>query len=464
MSADSAASKPLALIVDDDASHAADLETILSRHGFEVVRHARPAEVRDDEMERHYSIAFITLESAEGASADDATGLDLLSLSSLKDASEIVLMNSTDDPVKVNRGIALGATYFFTKPFDAVFIETLLEDLAAEEQSPDEPETVAVTLDQFGLLRGSSSSMRRLYRIIRKVAPSDTSVLLVGESGTGKELVALSLHMMSSRAEQEFVAMNCAAIPKDLFESELFGHEKGSFSGAVRAHRGFFERAHGGTLFLDEITEMPIELQAKLLRVLELGEYRRVGAEGDTISDVRIIASTNREPDQAIAQGLLREDLYYRIARFPLHLPPLRERGSDIVGLALFFLNELNAEYETAITMGEEAMQRIAAYQWPGNVRELRSVLERAYILANDQIDLSHLKGLEAGLVANDDVVRVAATDTVEDAERKLIYAALEAHESDKRAAARSLGISLKTLYNRLNQYSAEQQEGDRND
>jgi transcriptional regulator with PAS, ATPase and Fis domain len=289
-------------------------------------------------------------------------------------------------------------------------------------------------------------------------------VLLIGESGTGKELVAQSLHMMSNRAERELLAMNCAAIPEDLFESELFGHEKGAFSGAVRQHRGFFERAHQGTLFLDEITEMPVELQAKLLRVLELGGYRRVGGETDLQSDVRIIASTNRIPEEAIADGLLREDLYYRVARFPLWIPPLRDRGSDIIGLAQFFLNELNVEYDTSITLSEAAIEKIAGYHWPGNVRELRSVIERAYIMANEQIDLSHLKGLDAEPGASGGVLQIAATATVEDAQRRLILAALEAHDGDKPAAARSLGISLKTLYNRLNQYADDDDDEGENE
>jgi transcriptional regulator with PAS, ATPase and Fis domain len=259
--------------------------------------------------------------------------------------------------------------------------------------------------------------------------------------------------MLSPRTEQAFVAMNCAAIAKELFESELFGHEKGAFSGAIQRHEGFFERAQGGTLFLDEITEMPIGLQAKLLRVLELGEFRRVGGKEVLHSDARIIAATNRPPQDAIEEGLLREDLYFRVARFPLSIPPLRERGEDIEGLTLFFLNELNQANDTGITIHQAAIDRIKAYGWPGNVRELRSVLEQAYILANEEIEVDHLKGLDEG-VESDEYIRVPATASVGEAERKLIFAALERHDGDKTAAAKSLGISLKTLYNRLNEYA----------
>jgi two-component system response regulator AtoC len=261
---------PSALIVDDDEQHAASLDEAVEKHGFSVRRCARVADARALGPEP-FSIAFITLHCA------GEEGLDLLDHPALANANEIILMNDVDEPEVVNRGIGLGATYFFCKPFDATFIDSILKDLAAEVATTPEADGVECPIDQFGLLRGGSEPMRKLYRIMRKVAPSDTSVLLVGESGTGKDLVAQSLHMFSSRAGHDFLAMNCAAIPPDLFESELFGHEKGSFSGATRRHLGFFERAHRGTLFLDEITEMPVELQAKLLRVLETGAFRRVG-------------------------------------------------------------------------------------------------------------------------------------------------------------------------------------------
>jgi DNA-binding NtrC family response regulator len=446
--------KPFALILDDDVGHGARLSEAVAGHGFEVVVFDDLAAAQALSADRRISIAFITLH-CQGSSS-----LELLGHPALAEANEVILMSSVDEPDLVNRGIAAGATYFFRKPFDPEFINPLLADLAAEEHASASGRDLDYPIDQFGLLRGGSSPMRRLFRTMRKVAGSDTSVLLIGESGTGKELVAQSLHLFSPRAGGEFVAMNCAAIPEELFESELFGHEKGAFSGAIRRHQGYFERSHGGTLFLDEITEMPIELQAKLLRVLELGQFRRVGGEEDQHSDARIIAATNRDPDVAIAEGLLREDLYFRIARFPLRIPPLRDRGSDIRGLTSYFLNELNSQNETAIGISEEALEKICGYPWPGNVRELQSVLEQAYILANEQIEPEHLKGLdEDGEASSDytssDYIRVPATATVEEAEKKLILAALDSHGGDKQAAADSLGISLKTLYNRLNDYAA---------
>jgi two-component system response regulator AtoC len=443
--------KPTALILDDDAAHSAALSAALKEHGFKVLAFDSVTGARSVAEAAGVSVAFVSLH------CNHESGLELLDHPALAGASEIMLMNDVDEPDLVNRGISAGATYFFCKPFDADFIGSILTDLAAEEAGSGEADELDCPIDQFGLLRGGSPPMRRLFRIMRKVAPSDTSVLLIGESGTGKELVAQSLHMFSERSEGDFVAMNCAAVPKELFESELFGHEKGSFSGAVRRHVGLFERSHQGTLLLDEITEMPIELQAKLLRVLELGQFRRVGGEEDLFSDARIIAATNRDPEQAIAEGELREDLYFRIARFPLWIPPLRDRGEDIRGLAGFFLNELNAENDTSVGISGAALERIEAYPWPGNVRELRSVLERAYILANEEIEPEHLKGLDdAPDLGSDDYIRVPATSTVEETEKKLILAALETYDGDKQAAADSLGISLKTLYNRLNDYAGD--------
>lgn len=443
---------PTALILDDDARHASALAEVVAAHGFDILGFDRLAEAQTLSDEARLALAFITIDCPDGL------GLELLDHPAVAGAREIILMNARDEPVLVNRGISAGASYFFCKPFDPEFIGSLLSDLAAETAGTSPGTDQEAHIDQFGLLRGSSAVMHKLYRIMRKVAPTATSVLLVGESGTGKELVARTLHLLGERADAPFEAMNCSAIPKDLFESELFGHEKGAFSGALRRHEGYFERADGGTLFLDEITEMPPELQAKLLRVLELGQFRRVGGEADCSSSIRIIAATNQDPETAIRSGLLREDLYYRIARFPLHLPPLRERGEDIRGLALFFLNELNADNGSSVGISESALARLESYTWPGNVRELSSVIERAYILAEGNIEPGHLEGLDAE-PAPDEYIRVAATASVHEAERKLITAALEKYDGDKQAAARSLGISLKTLYNRLNDYAADDSE-----
>ena len=325
-----------ALIIDSDAQHNAMLEELLAGEGWSTLV------CGIDELEglaQRPTLALVSLDEGPAVLA----ALDHVLL---RDCEEVFLMSRDDDPRQIRRGIRAGANYFFAKPLDAAYLVELLRDIENElqaDQTDADPSNVPV-LDQFGHLRGSSRPMRKLYRVLRKVAPTLASVLVVGESGTGKELVARTLHEFSERAGGPFITMNCSAIPAELFESELFGHEKGSFSGAVQQHAGYFERADGGTLFLDELTEMPLELQVKLLRLLEVSRFRRVGGEEDLDSDVRIVAATNRDPEDAIDEGLLREDLYYRIASFPIHLPPLRDRQSDPVGLAHFFLARLNEE------------------------------------------------------------------------------------------------------------------------
>jgi len=283
-------------------------------------------------------------------------------------------------------------------------------------------------------------------------------VLIVGESGTGKELVAETIHRMSRRKDQTFVAMNCGAVSPTLIESELFGHERGSFTGAAKIHKGFFERAHGGTLFLDEITEMPMESQVRLLRVLEMSKVVRVGGEEEIPVDIRIIAATNRSTDEAIEQGKLREDLLYRLGVFPIHLPPLRDRGQDVMLLAEHFLAELNGESDGATKrFTREALAHLRRHGWPGNVRELKNAVHRATILADADIEPEHLPLAQAPTLdyGADATMRVAIGSTVADVERRLILATLADQGGNKERAARTLGISLKTLYNKLKKYRA---------
>jgi DNA-binding NtrC family response regulator len=297
--------------------------------------------------------------------------------------------------------------------------------------------------------------MQGVYDLIAKVAPTDVPVLVVGETGTGKELAAETVHGMSRRRDGPFVPVNCGAIAPGLIESELFGHERGSFTGADRAHRGYFEKANRGTLFLDEITEMPAELQVKLLRVLETGAVERVGSGDGVRVDVRVVAATNRRPEQAVADGRLREDLLYRLNAFPIVLPPLRERGDDVALLAEHFLGALNDGSEgepKAFT--RPALARLRAHSWPGNVRELRNVVQRAFILAPNDIDMDALP-LGVWEERSDTSLMVRVGTSIEEAEKRLILATLEHCAGDKKRAAERLGISLKTLYNRLAVYRA---------
>ncbi len=314
-----------------------------------------------------------------------------------------------------------------------------------------------VSPERFGRLIGMSMPMQALYLQIERVAPTAATVLVTGESGTGKELVAQTLHDMSRRNQQPFVAVNCGAISAHLIESELFGHEKGSFTGALREHKGYFERASGGTLFLDEITEMPAELQVKLLRVLEAGTFMRVGSGHEIDVDVRIVAATNRTPEEAVTEGKLREDLMYRLQVFPLHLPPLRERGRDIDLLANHYLAELNLVENTDKRFAENAMHQLSKYHWPGNVRELKNAVQRAFILSDELVDLDGLSLTAPKLIElNGSSFQVHVGSTVAEVERQLILATLQQCDSTREKAADMLGISLKTLYNRLREYGAD--------
>ncbi len=302
---------------------------------------------------------------------------------------------------------------------------------------------------------GESAVMNAVFNQIRLVARADVTVMIVGESGTGKELAANAIHDLSARRRGPFLAVNCGAIPANLAEAELFGYEKGSFTGAQRQHIGHFERASGGTLFLDEITEMPLELQVKLLRVLETGRFVRVGGTEEIDVDVRLVTATNRDPYQAVREGHLREDLLYRLAVFPLNLPALRERGDDVVRLAEHFLDKLNAKYSAKKRFSAAAVGQMRAHHWPGNVRELRNCVERSFILSDDEIQLEITRpGPVAGpRVGSDGCVRVPLGSTVADAEREMILATIDHCGGNKRKAADVLGISVKTVYNKLAEY-----------
>jgi two-component system response regulator AtoC len=324
------------------------------------------------------------------------------------------------------------------------------------------PGNVVRTAGRFGPLIGASPPMLGLYELIARVAPTSASVLISGETGTGKELVAETIHSLSRRSKEAFLPLNCGGVSPSLIESELFGHERGSFTGAERLHKGYFERAHRGTLFLDEITEMPADLQVKLLRVLETSLVSRVGGSGAIKVDVRIIAATNQRPEQAVATGRLRQDLLYRLDVFPMTTLPLRKRGGDVGLLAEEFLSALNAAEGTAKKFTATCLDRLSRHSWPGNVRELRNVVHRAYILAEQNVgvgclpfspldiidDASEPIGGKAGA---SNVVTPLGT-TIAEAERRLILATL-AHVGDKSTAAKMLGISIKTLYNRLTAY-----------
>ena len=321
----------------------------------------------------------------------------------------------------------------------------------ADERPPD-----LARLGQSGLgsLVGASPAMQELFRQIRKVAATDTAVLITGESGTGKELVARTVHQLSERHEQPFVSVNCGAIVPELIEAELFGHEKGSFTGALERRIGYFEHASGGTCFLDEVSEMALPMQVKLLHVLETGTFFRVGGNEEVKVNVRIVAASNRDLEQAVHAGTFRRDLLYRLAVFPIRVPALRERRDDVERLAEHFVAELNRKERAHKVLSKRALEVLRAQPWPGNVRELRNAVQRAYILADRQIQVSTTPVTAPAPVHRaDGALSFGVGTSLADAQRELIMATLEQCAGDKRRAAHTLGISLKTLYNRLELY-----------
>jgi DNA-binding NtrC family response regulator len=351
-----------------------------------------------------------------------------------------------------------GAYDYLTKPVDLQRLKILLDKIVERLETMREVKALRRQLREsgtFGSMIGNSPEMRKIYQVIEQAAPTGASVLITGESGTGKELVAQTLHQLSPRANFPFVAINCAAIPETLLESEIFGHEKGAFTGAAERRQGCFELADRGTLFLDEIGEMTPTTQVKLLRVLQEQKFRRVGGRTEQSVDVRVLAATNIDPVEAVHAGKLREDLFYRLNVFAMRLPPLRERTEDLPLLVQSFINEFNARNQRSIAgVDQQAMRMLEQYGWPGNVRELRNVIERATIIAPGPfIEPKHLPPSLAGepAVAHQPQVALGPGTTVEEAERQLIMMTLEHTRDNKTRAAEILGISLKTLHNKLN-------------
>jgi DNA-binding NtrC family response regulator len=381
----------------------------------------------------------------------DGRGIDLLDAVASDDAVALAIIAAQPDVDQAVQAIRRGAADYLTLPLDRRRIQSLLASRrpALRKDHPRNPGA--------GQLLGESLVMTTLREHMARVAPTEASVLLLGESGTGKELVAQNIHAQSRRQRHPFLPVNCGAISPQLIESEIFGHEKGSFTGADRQHKGYFERASGGTLFLDEVVEMPIELQVKLLRVLETGTFMRIGSNQELHTDVRIIAATNRDPEAAIAEGKLRLDLFHRLNVFPLKIPALHERGDDVVLLARHFLDDLNTSHGSEKALSARTLSALTHYPWPGNVRELRNFIQRAYILADQLIDAEILAAGPAQSMMTAMTLAVPVGSSLADVDRKLIFATLDLCGGVKKRAADLLGISLKTLYNRLEGYGNEE-------
>ncbi len=444
-----AASSPRALIVDDDPDFLLGLTELVRREGFTVASAGSLMQAREQIAASPPDILLVDI------GLPDGSGLDLLAGFEPTTAPEVVLITGDASVETAVDALRRGAIDYLTKPVDFARIKMALANVTRTLGMKGEIGTLRGELrklGRFGPLIGVAPAMQAVYDLISRVARTDASVLIAGETGTGKDLAALTIHSLSRRSKAAFLPVNCGAISANLIESELFGHERGSFTGADRSHKGYFERAHRGTLFLDEVTEMPLELQVRLLRVLETATVTRVGGNEPIRIDVRILAATSLRVEDAVAAGKLREDLFYRLNVFPITLPPLRERIEDIELLAEQCLSDLNAASGTTKHFTQACLERLRLHNWPGNVRELRNVIQRAFILAEQDVGVDSLPlGVSEVLPASSLVMRLGTP--IAEMERRLILATLDQCDGDKKKAADVLKISLKTLYNRLNEY-----------
>lgn len=450
------------LIVEDEPHALMGLAELISGWGY------RTETARDGVEGWEKAIAWdpaIVVTDLKMPRMDGIGLLGKLAESSRSSVAVVLLTAQGSIQVAVD-AMKLGAYDFLQKPVDATRLRTILANAARQRATEIELEVTRRRLRDTGILGsmvGSSRAMRDIFSLIEQIAPSNVSVLITGESGTGKEMVARTLHDLSPRKGRPFVPVNCAAIPETLIESEVFGHEKGAFTGAVERRAGCFELASGGTLLLDEIGEMPVGTQAKLLRVLEERKVRRLGGRTEQDVDVRVLAATNRDPQESVSMGHLRSDLYYRLNVFHIHMPPLREHVEDMPVMAETMVREMNLKHGRKVSgLSESILERMVAYDWPGNARELRNTIERAVILCPDgaPLDAGHLPRTFGTTQApslnfhDASVVPVRVGMTVDQAEKMLILRTLESTGQNKTRAAEILGVSLKTLHNKLKEYS----------
>jgi two-component system, NtrC family, response regulator HydG len=452
-----------ALIVDDHEDTREALAAFASAEGFTTAQAGSVAEARIQLVRQRPDVVLMDLQLPDG------TGIDLFE--DLEDRSNIetILITGHASVETAVEALRLGASDYLTKPVNLQRLKHLLSRVPRNGELRAEIGALRDELrrlGRFGRLVGRSPSMQEVYDKIARVAPTEATVLLMGESGTGKEIVARTIHELSRRRKHPFLAINCGAISPNLIENEMFGHERGSYTGADRQHKGYFEQTDGGTLFLDEISEMPLELQVRLLRVLETGTLMRIGTSRVTETDVRIVAATNRDPREAVRQGKLREDLYHRLNVFPLEMAPLRDRGEDIELIANYFLEEMNETFGTRKKFAPGAVARMKQHSWPGNVRELKNYIHRVYIMAGD----AGLEGpsLETASVASaapsaarasGPAITVPLGTPLSVAARELILSTLEHCGGERKRTAEMLGICTKTLYNRLREYGIREEQ-----
>jgi len=451
------------LIVDDDANTREALAALATQEGFTTATAGTIAEARIQLVRQRPDVMLMDLVLPDG------TGIDLLVDLDDRGSTETILITGHASIESAVEALRLGASDYLTKPVNVQRVKAVLSRVPRSGELRAQIGALRDelrSLGRFGRLVGRSPAMQEIYDKIVRVAPTEATVLLMGESGTGKEIAARTIHELSYRRKNSFLAINCGAISPSLIENEMFGHERGSYTGADRQHKGYFEQADGGTLFLDEISEMPLELQVRLLRVLETGTFMRVGTSRPIEADVRIIAATNRDPREAVRAGRLREDLYHRLNVFPLVMAPLRERGEDIELIANHFLAEMNEACGTRKKFAPGAIELMRDFPWPGNVRELKNYIHRVFIMGGDEglpgpepmADLPAQKGVHAFPAASDiasapPAITVPLGTPLSVATRSLILSTLQHCGGERKRTAEILGICTKTLYNRLREY-----------
>jgi DNA-binding NtrC family response regulator len=443
------------LVVDDETAMREVLQMRLQEWGFDVC--LAEDGIQGKELAESYDPDIVISDVI----MPQVSGMDLLRFLKAGDPDRPIILITAQASIDLAvDAMKQGAQDFVTKPIDYTKLRIILEASEQEISLRHESRRLASQLERgagFGQFVGTSKSMREVYELISSIANSDASVIVTGESGTGKELAARTIHELSPRSKGPFIAVNASAIPENLMESEMFGHERGAFTGATGVHSGCFELANRGTLFLDEIAEMPAALQPKLLRVLEDRRFRRVGGSQEFVVDVRVLAATNKEPRDAVESGKLREDLFYRLNVFTVALPPLRERKTDIPLLAQAFIREFNAKHNSKVeSCKSETLELLKSYSWPGNVRELRNTMERAVILARGPwIEPSHLPAYILGSPTAETGAKIILPMgvTAAEAEKELILKTLRLTGNNKAEAARQLGLDVKTIRNKLKTY-----------
>ena len=442
---------PKVLIADDERHIAEGLQMLLAEEGYDVETATDGRKAWDKVSATEFGLVLADLKMPK------MDGLELFA--QMRESgieSEFIIITGKGTVASAVEAMRHGAYDYLTKPLDIERLKALIPKALEKYQvktANRELQKRLESMSRFGDMIGQSESMVRIYNIIEAVAPSTASVLIVGESGTGKELVARALHNKSPRAKGPFVALNCGAFPREILENELFGHEKGAFTGAINEKPGAFEQADGGTLFLDEVAEMEPDIQVKFLRALEQRAFRRLGGKKEVQVDIRVVAATNKNVEEALRDGKLREDLYHRLAVIPIYLPPLRERGSDVRMLAEEFLRRFADEEGKDIKgFSDGALEYIATYRWPGNVRELKNAIERAVILARgDTIEFSDLAPRH--MAFDETEVHIPIGTSLEDTERQITLKTFAFTSGDHRKTARILGVTQKALKEKLQKY-----------